>query len=66
MATDVGPHDFVPLRRRFNGGRCRACYIHERYHPIEGWTAARPLGDNARPGSLVAIARGGNSIRLPR
>jgi hypothetical protein len=43
--TQVGPHEFKPLRRFFNKGRCEACYLHEDYHPVNGWTQARPMFD---------------------
>jgi hypothetical protein len=45
--NQVGPHEFVPLRRWRNRGRCRACYLNAAYHPVRGWVAARPLGDKA-------------------
>lgn len=43
--TTVAPHEFVPMRRWFNHGTCRACYRHEDEHPVMFWTTARPLGD---------------------
>lgn len=45
--AEVGPHDYTPLRRFLNGGRCSACYRHEAEHPIRRWVAARPYGDRA-------------------
>jgi hypothetical protein len=44
--NQVGPHRFTPLRRFFNKGRCRACFVPERAHPVEGWTRSRSLGDS--------------------
>jgi hypothetical protein len=60
--AEVGPHDFVPLRRWFNRGRCLHCFVHECFHPVRGWAVARPVGDKALPGSPSAVARGGSRI----
>jgi hypothetical protein len=48
--TTVGPHEFVPLRRWFNRGRCQHCLIHESLHPsLHAWWPARALGDKSVP-----------------
>lgn len=44
----TGPHPFQRLRRFFNRGRCRACYLHKREHPVQTWTVLRPIGDRSR------------------
>lgn len=46
---EVGPHEFRPLRRLLNRGRCAACYCHEDLHPVAVYTAARPLLDRRLP-----------------
>lgn len=43
--THVDPHEFKPLQRFRNGGRCAVCFAHEDFHPTLGWVPARPLGD---------------------
>ena len=57
--NQVGPHEFEPLRRFRNRGRCRACYVHEDSHPLTGWAEARPLGNKALPtaGARVGVSR---------
>ena len=44
-----GPHEFSPLKRFRNRGRCRHCFMPESFHPINGWTPARALGDKRMP-----------------
>lgn len=39
---DVAPHDFKPLKRWRNRGRCSVCLVHEEHHPTRGWLPARP------------------------
>jgi hypothetical protein len=55
--NDVGPHEFDPLRRPAisDNARCRACYLPEGAHPVEGWTRARPLGDRRRADFRFAV-----------
>lgn len=43
----VGPHEFRPLKRWRNRGRCEACYLVEQLHPVRGWTQLRPLKDDS-------------------
>lgn len=62
--TEVAPHEFRPMFRWLNRGRCSHCYIHEALHPINGWTASRPLGDKTRPGTPSAIAKGGGRVQV--
>jgi hypothetical protein len=45
--VDTAPHEFAPLKRWFNRGRCRACLAHEDIHPALGWLPARPLYDTS-------------------
>lgn len=52
--NSVEPHQFVPLRRFFNRGRCRVCYQPETLHPTTVWEASRPLGDNTPASPLQA------------
>ncbi len=40
---DVSPHEFKPLRRFRNRGRCATCLCHEEIHPALGWLPARPM-----------------------
>jgi hypothetical protein len=47
--VSVGPHDFKPLRRFFNRGRCRACHADRGRHPVNAYSRARPLGDKSLP-----------------
>jgi hypothetical protein len=47
--NQTGPHAFHPLRRFFNRGRCRHCYVHADAHPVNGWVLSRPLGDKRLP-----------------
>ena len=54
----VGPHEFRPLKKWRNRGRCEACYVHENVHPVTGWTPSRHYGDKSMPGSLRAILGG--------
>jgi hypothetical protein len=49
MSVSVQPHNYEPLQRFFNRGRCRACLLHEREH-IPGrfypdWPPARAWGE---------------------
>jgi hypothetical protein len=48
FSCNVAPHAFIPLRRFFNRGRCRACFAHESAHPV-GWRTARPMGNTMAP-----------------
>lgn len=43
--VNTGPHEFVPLKRWRNRGRCRHCLAHEDLHPTRGWLPSRPLFD---------------------
>lgn len=45
MNVQVSPHDYQPLRRWWNRGRCRACYVHQDAHPVPAYSPARPVGD---------------------
>ncbi len=47
VQTDVSPHEFVPLRRFRNRGRCMACLAHESLHPALGWLPSRAIGDES-------------------
>jgi hypothetical protein len=64
--TDVqtGPHEFRPMKRFFNRGRCMHCYIHEVFHPINGYVTSRPWRDFSLPGSPKATSRGGWRIEV--
>jgi hypothetical protein len=42
----VSPHEFAPLKRWRNRGRCRICLAHEEIHPALGWLPSRPLFDD--------------------
>jgi hypothetical protein len=46
----VEPHEFKPLRRFRNNGRCSTCLLHEIDHgqPLPSWPLARP-GSDGRP-----------------
>lgn len=48
--TDVSPHAFEALKAWDNRehGRCRACYLPRKSHPVRVWVPARPLGDRRR------------------
>ena len=54
-SCEVGPHEFRPLRRWFNRGRCAGCYCHENLHPVSVYTAARPYLDRRPP--VVSLPR---------
>jgi hypothetical protein len=41
----VSPHEFDPLKRWWNRGRCSRCLAHEELHPALGWLPSRPLFD---------------------
>jgi hypothetical protein len=45
----VSPHTFMPLRRWFNRGRCRACFLPPAKHPTTSWVPSRPWGDKRLP-----------------
>jgi hypothetical protein len=47
----VDPHEFEPLRRFRNKGRCRRCLLHERYHGrrLPNWPLSRAVGDDRFP-----------------
>lgn len=50
--SQVSPHEFIPLKRLFNRGRCRACVYHEVSHPFAAWVEARAIGDKSLPKSV--------------
>lgn len=56
--VQVAPHEFRPLKRWRNRGRCEACYVHERAHPVMGWTPARHYDDKCLPSSTRAMMGG--------
>jgi hypothetical protein len=45
--VDTEPHEFAPLRRWRNRGRCRVCKVHEANHPVWFWAPSRPLRDRS-------------------
>ena len=47
--SKVGAHQFKPISRWRNKGRCKHCYVPEHLHPIDGWVEARPIGDKRLP-----------------
>jgi hypothetical protein len=57
----TSPHEFAPLKRWRNRGRCRHCLAHEDLHPARGWLPSRPMfddreainpqGENGHPGA---------------
>lgn len=59
----VSPHEFGPLRRFWNRGRCRACYWPESEHPRLLWSVARPLGSGAASVSPVKSIGEEESVR---
>lgn len=44
---DVSPHEFRPLKRWRNRGRCAVCMAHEELHPALGWLPSRPYRDKS-------------------
>lgn len=44
-SVDTSPHEFSPLKKWRNRGRCTACLVHEDHHPTWGWLPARPMYD---------------------
>lgn len=46
--VDTAPHEFVPLKRFRNQGRCKVCMAHQELHPAIGWLPARPLQDKSQ------------------
>lgn len=51
--VDVAPHEFRPLKRWRNRGRCAGCKVHQANHPTIGWMPARPIGDLSEAYRLV-------------
>ncbi len=45
----TGPHEFAPLKRWWNRGRCKHCFVPRIDHPVRGWVEARALGDKRLP-----------------
>jgi hypothetical protein len=64
----VNPHDFEPLRRFRNRGRCRVCLVHERHHrkPMvwswqSDWWPSRAIGDTSEAITQAEAEREGGS-----
>lgn len=55
--NEVGPHDFKPLKRWRNRGRCSTCLVHEQHHPIARWAPARAYRDASEALRYTAMSK---------
>lgn len=55
-----GPHEYAPLKRWRNRGRCRSCMRPEGEHPAAGWNPARAYHDYSEAIAGVAAEIAGN------